>query len=608
MTQPTAMNCKGIPNEGTCNNKVTQDGFCHLHYTRGTLLEQAKLKGVRICDDAKRACKNETFNGKLKCEECLRKTRERDTKQYEERKANKCCVTCGIKLEEEVKGVKGSTVFKCKECYEKERKVELNRTRDKRNYKNENKLNLEKYYQQYSIDAGKRNLEFSISFDLFKDIVESPCRYCKCYNEIEVVGIDRVNSALGYIESNVVPCCETCNIMKSKYNIIHFAKHIITLYTTFAKPFLEELEDEELFQQEASPSRRLRHGDIVSLYVNRQLHKYIELCNIDKRPQVYIDKLEKATDYKMTKEEFIIYLSNTSRSEVRANTQISIESRKRVPRNEIKALLAAKKVIEAVKIYEAQWGYTKFIREDFAKLADIWETLDIDEKKEKMQSLYTKYGNNRSYAKRVKENSETSSTTENTDEEIVDTTPVPIQTTPFTPVEPIPEKKKEDALLSQWKVTNIYTYLTTGREEIYKKYVKENNPGLTDEVFNTLLTQVKEASKEEAEKLIKIFVADLRNLRHNTLCKFKNDEVRFREDKVIWDSTDILAAFKQEKIDIFKTFTEKSTGDQPEDPKWSKRWGEFLQSLREEESEQSQKWLISKFLAAQRAKRQRRKV
>lgn len=600
MAQPIVNTCKVIPCEGHCKFKAKKDGYCQLHYARGTLLEQAKQKGVRICDDAKRSCKNETFNGKLKCEECLRKIRERDTIQYEERKANNCCVTCGIKLQEETKGIKGNTITKCKECYEKERKVELNRHRDKRNYKNENKLNLEKYYEQYRTDAGKRNLEFSISFDLFKDIVESPCRYCKCYNEVEVIGVDRVNSALGYIESNVVPCCETCNIMKRNHNIINFAKHIITLYTTFAKPFLEELEDEELFQQEASPSRRLRHGDIVNLYVNRQLHKYIDLCNIDKRPQVYIDKLEDATEYKMTKEEFIIYLSKVSRSEVRANTQISIESRKRVPRNEIKALLGANKVTEAVKIYEAQWGYTKFIREDFAKLAEIWHTLDMDEKKENLQNLYTKYGNRRSYAKKKKETSETV--------EEVDTIPIPIQTTPFTPSQQITETKSEEPPPTQWKVSNIYTYLTNGKEEIYKNYVKENNPGLTDESFNAFLTKVKEGSREEAEKVIKEFIVSLRTLRHNALSKSKNDEVRFREDKLIWDSTDILEAFKQNKIHLFKEKTETFAGDSPDDLKWCKRWGEFLQSLQKEESEEAQKSLISKFLAAQRAKKQRRKA
>jgi hypothetical protein len=606
MTQPTAMNCKGIPNEGTCNNKAKQDGYCHLHYTRGSLLEQAKLKGVRICDDAKRACKNETFNGKLKCEDCLRKTRERDMKQYEERKANKCCVTCGIKLQEEFKGIKGTPVFKCNECYEKERKIEQNRTRVPRNEKSEKKSNLQAYYNKYTSGASDRNLEFNLSFEKFRELVESPCNYCKKFNEFEVVGIDRIDSNIGYIEINTVSCCETCNYMKGTQNILEFARNIVKLYTTFAKPFLEEEKDKELLNQEASPSRRLRPTEIINLYLNRQLQKYIELCIHDKRLQTYIDKLVEATKYTMTKDEFTLYLKKIARSEVRTNTEIPIEERQRVPRNEIKALLGAKKVLDAVKIYEAQWGYTKSIREDFADLSEQWVTLPMEKKEECLQNLFTKYGNRRSYAKRVKENSETSSTTESVEE--IDTTPIPIEATPFTSTEPILETKPPEPLPTQWKVSNIYTYLTTGKEDIYKNYVKENNPGLTNESFNTFLTKVKEGTKEDAEKLIKEFVVSLRTLRHNALCKTKNDEVRFREDKQVWDSADILVLLKQNKIHLFKERTESFTQTSPEDPKWCKRWDEFLQSLREEESEQSQKGLISKFLAAQRAKRQRRKA
>ena len=76
------------------------------------------------------------------------------------------------------------------------------------------------------------------------------------------------------------------------------------------------------------------------------------MCNTDKRPQIYIDKLLAATEYKMTKDEFTLYLRQISRSEVRGNT--IVEERRRVPRNEIKALLGAKKVMEAAMIKPAR--------------------------------------------------------------------------------------------------------------------------------------------------------------------------------------------------------------------------------------------------------------
>jgi hypothetical protein len=631
MTQPIVMLCKGIINEGSCNNKVKQDEFCHLHYVRGTLLEEAKQKDVRICDDAKRACKNETFNCKSKCEDCLRKSRERETKQYEERKTKNCCVTCGNKLEEEVKGIKGSPVYKCKECYEKERSIELKRTRVKRNEKSDNKLNLALYFEKYKLGASTRNLEFSLSFEEFQKLVESPCYYCKKYNDIEVVGIDRINSSLGYISANVYPSCETCNKMKGSLSIYDFAKQIITLYETFAIPFQEEKKDEELLHQEASPSRRLRLCDISSLYINRQLKKYIDLCITDKRPQVYVDKLVTATEYKMTKDEFIIYLRKISRSEIRGNTEIPDNVRQRVPRNEIKALLAAKKVIEAVKIYESVWGHTKSIREDFTELSENWHSLEMEKKEESLQRLFIKYGNRRSYAKLTKiskpETTLTSESIEETNTKIDETSesiseintetqatsesskeikPIPIEANPFT--QTLPKIEKKESSPTQWKISNIYSYCMTGKEEIYLNYLKESNPDVKDieERFTTLLAQIKTNEKEKAEKLIQEFVHDLRRLRHNALCYTKNHSVLDRDDREVWRAESVLHAFEANRLEEFKKFTEENTGDKEDDPDWMKRWESFVEGVKGESEIPKKKSMISKFLTAQRTKKYRR--
>jgi len=55
--------------------------------------------------------------------------------------------------------------------------------------------------------------EYSIPDRLFEDLVTDNCFYChsepKPFN-----GIDRVDNARGYVEDNVVTCCEMCNLAK----------------------------------------------------------------------------------------------------------------------------------------------------------------------------------------------------------------------------------------------------------------------------------------------------------------------------------------------------------------------------------------------------------
>lgn len=87
-----------------------------------------------------------------------------------------------------------------------------------------------------------------ISFYYFFKIVKKPCYYCGCENSDSTLdtlvykningirqkgmpttdyvfyhnGIDRIDSNIGYIESNCVPCCKFCNIAKSDRSVDEF--------------------------------------------------------------------------------------------------------------------------------------------------------------------------------------------------------------------------------------------------------------------------------------------------------------------------------------------------------------------------------------------------
>ena len=102
--------CKATIEQGAkkgnqCNKQGRESGFCGKHEPRALLLKDAKERGVRICDDGKRACKNDTVDLALKCSECLEKERLLDNTRYAERKKilvaaqashtlTRSCVTC----------------------------------------------------------------------------------------------------------------------------------------------------------------------------------------------------------------------------------------------------------------------------------------------------------------------------------------------------------------------------------------------------------------------------------------------------------------------------------------------------------------------------------
>ena len=112
-------------------------------------------------------------------------------------------------------------------------------------------------FDLYKRNAKKSGRDFSLQFDIFKKLISSNCFYCdaepkpfnkyltnsgkqkssKLYKsstvelaQIEANGIDRVSNNIGYIESNCVPCCETCNFMKGTRELNEFLAQIEKIF------------------------------------------------------------------------------------------------------------------------------------------------------------------------------------------------------------------------------------------------------------------------------------------------------------------------------------------------------------------------------------------
>lgn len=74
-----------------------------------------------------------------------------------------------------------------------------------------------KYRYQQLKDAAKRGgYELDISAEQYFALISRPCHYCwKSLNGGAGHGLDRVDCSRGYVVDNVVPCCKSCNRIKS---------------------------------------------------------------------------------------------------------------------------------------------------------------------------------------------------------------------------------------------------------------------------------------------------------------------------------------------------------------------------------------------------------
>jgi hypothetical protein len=115
---------------------------------------------------------------------------------------------------------------------------ELIKARQKRYYeKNKKEISIRKKeyrkrplhrYWILKSTARVRKKELVITLKEFTEIIKQSCVYCGELKELR--GIDRIDSAIGYIRNNCVPCCPKCNFMKHELSIQEFKEHIIKIY------------------------------------------------------------------------------------------------------------------------------------------------------------------------------------------------------------------------------------------------------------------------------------------------------------------------------------------------------------------------------------------
>lgn len=132
-----------------------------------------------------------------------------------------CRCDCGNEREVETGNLRNGTSTKCRKCVAADGYSAA----------------FNDLYSSYRRSSRAREHEFDITKELFQLITKLPCNYCgtlpsqvwqrkNLYKSQYVYsGLDRVNSSVGYISTNIVPCCKRCNIAKRNFTQADFINH-----------------------------------------------------------------------------------------------------------------------------------------------------------------------------------------------------------------------------------------------------------------------------------------------------------------------------------------------------------------------------------------------
>lgn len=141
----------------------------------------------------------------------------------------KCLCECGNIHNVVGARLSGSLVLHCKKCGYREH---LNKLHDLNKKPEGEAACRAAFLMTRNQCATKRKLIWNISFEDWKRLTVMPCHYCDCppsnhmrghwnggytYN-----GLDRVDNSVGYVITNVVPCCKQCNHAKSDQSVSDF--------------------------------------------------------------------------------------------------------------------------------------------------------------------------------------------------------------------------------------------------------------------------------------------------------------------------------------------------------------------------------------------------
>jgi|SRR5271166_3370935 len=147
----------------------------------------------------------------------------------------KKCRVCNIEKNENKFGIrkyKGRINGRrniCKECDANRNKEDRKSDVGIKRY-NEYDRSPRRRFRKSMTKANDKKIMWDITEKEYSNLIDEKCYYCNGYfPPVEKgIGLDRIDSSMGYILSNVVSCCRICNVVKNNFLTAEETKAAIT--------------------------------------------------------------------------------------------------------------------------------------------------------------------------------------------------------------------------------------------------------------------------------------------------------------------------------------------------------------------------------------------
>jgi len=471
-------------------------------------------------------------------------------------------------------------------------------------------------YSSYKSDSKKRQIEFLLSESEYNKLLQNVCYLCGILSSGDHAnGIDRFDSLVRcYSIENSRTCCGHCNVMKGILSYSDFIEKCIQIHIHSCKR--EIFDNVPIYDNTYCRNEYYTSEDIYKMMITGKYMQYIKWCQEKEKTPEFISMMNQIRhlDDLITNKDNIIeqIKSEQEKERSRKATIDSLTDKKYMQCTTVYCYLTQGKKDKFIEWYQSNYDKTSLFDQQLDNVMRQLPLLSKEKGIELCKKLMYDEKNRRTIQHRrecdkqvivyssviLKENNQNKN-------EII----IPHQEIIVQKVQSIQDKKgyTKVSIPKQWKTKQIYEAIKQDNENIYKLFCEQNNTleKTWESDWVTFVLSVKGKTVQDAEPIIKSFVENLRRIRHNQLCANKLDVVE-REDREQWPATTVVKAFLEGKLDRFKTFTEAYTEENPEDPKWIKRWSTFVKSLEEnKEKEDALKTLCSKFMTAQRTKKYR---
>ena len=143
-----------------------------------------------------------------------------------------CLCDCGGSVYKDKSKVKAGFIQSCG-CLQRE----MRKSFGKRVSRDVGEAAFNNVYRTYLNTAAKRDYEFALTKEQFRQIIIMPCIYCGAWltntyhkkdhnGDFKYTGIDRYDNDKGYTVENSVPCCRVCNRVKTDMDATTMSIHL----------------------------------------------------------------------------------------------------------------------------------------------------------------------------------------------------------------------------------------------------------------------------------------------------------------------------------------------------------------------------------------------